>query len=269
MVKITINIVLTIGILVAAIGCANLSEDNKSLENDDKFSKFSAYTQIYKDTILLEQSHATGHVGNFFFTHWKDGGSASQRLTAKGDFEISWQGGGYNYVGGPGWSAGDRDRIIGYRLDKDSGANYVTLYGWGYDKSMDPKDPAHLVEYYVLQRTIHERGKPNGEYGKTFTSNGVEYRTYRTLRDQKPSINSTETFYQYWSIPTEDLPFGQNHLIIFADHIRAWEATGWVIPNMDNVEASDDPTYQVFAIEVFNPKQDGVASGRIWDASQK
>jgi endo-1,4-beta-xylanase len=36
---------------------------------------------------------------------------------------------------------------------------------------------------------------------KTFISNGVEYSTYRTLREEKPSINSTSTFYQYWSKP--------------------------------------------------------------------
>ena len=35
---------------------------------------------------------------------------------------------------------------------------------------------------------------------------------------------------------------------------------------MNNIDGSDDPTYQVFAIEVFNPAADGVASGRVWDA---
>ncbi|KXI26961.1 hypothetical protein [Paraglaciecola hydrolytica] len=35
---------------------------------------------------------------------------------------------------------------IGYRFDEDSGANFITLYGWGYDKNMPKSDPAHLVE---------------------------------------------------------------------------------------------------------------------------
>nr|WP_279169489.1 glycoside hydrolase family 11 protein [Providencia huaxiensis] len=252
--------------LASLIACAHISPVEDIAARDAGFSKFNAYTQTYQNEIFLTQSHATGHVEDLFFTHWKDGGTASQKLNAKGEFVIHWQGGGYNYVGGPGWSSGDRNRVIGYHLNEDSGANYVTLYGWGYDKTMDPKDPAHLVEYYVLQRTIHDRKKQNGEFGKTFVSNGIEYSTYRTIREEKPSINNTETFYQYWSIPKADLPLGQDHKIIFADHVKAWEATGWIIPDMNNIDGSDDPTYQVFAIEVFNPAADGVASGRVWDA---
>ena len=120
-------------------------------------SKFKAYTQRFEGETLLTQSHATGHVGDVFFTHWKDGGEASFKLDAQGNFRIDWIGGDYNYVGGPGWASGDRNRVIGYRLDEDSGASYVTLYGWGYDKDMDPADPAHLVEYYVIQRGVRTR----------------------------------------------------------------------------------------------------------------
>jgi len=36
---------------------------------------------------------------------------------------------------------------------------------------------------------------------------------------------------------------------------------------MNNLDASDDPTYQVMAIEVFNPENDGTASGRMWDVT--
>lgn len=234
----------------------------------DKFSKFKAYTQTFDEKLLMTKPHATGHVGKYFFTHWKDGGAASLDLSPDGTFHITWEGGEYNYVGGPGWHSGDKNREIGYRLEKDSGASYVALYGWGYDKTMDPKDPAHLVEYYVIQRTTRDPSK-YGLYGTTFVSNGVEYSTYRTLREEKPSINNTATFYQYWSKPTQDLPLGEDHKISFADHVKAWEESGWVIPNMDNTDASDDPTYQVLAVEVFFPPADGTASGRMWDAAAK
>lgn len=230
-------------------------------------TKFKAYTGRVEGETLLTQGHATGHVGDVFFTHWKDGGEASFKLDAQGNFRIDWIGGDYNYVGGPGWASGDRDRVIGYRLDEDSGASYVTLYGWGYDKDMDPSDPAHLVEYYVIQRGVRTPGQ-GGEEGITFTSNGVEYTTRRTVRTQKPSINNTATFYQYWSVPAEQLPLGQDHTIIFADHVAAWERNGWKLPDMDNFDASDDPTYQVFAVEVFLVDKDGTASGRVWDAGE-
>ncbi|WP_437738829.1 malectin domain-containing carbohydrate-binding protein [Sorangium sp. So ce1335] len=67
------------------------------------FSKFSAYTEKYTEKTVINSNHATGHVGDFFFTHWKDGGSTSMTVDPNGEFSVTWQGGGYNYVGGPGW----------------------------------------------------------------------------------------------------------------------------------------------------------------------
>lgn len=228
--------------------------------------KYQAYTQQFTDNTTITQNHATGHVGNLFFTHWKDGGTTSLTMSTDGTFNVSWQGGGYNYVGGPGWHYGDINRVIGYRFNEDSGASYITLYGWGFDKNMSATDPAHLVEYYILQRWTYDPSK-DGVFGKTFVSNGVEYSTYRSIREQKPSINGPTTFYQYWSKPKEQLPLGQDHKIIFADHVKAWADSGWILPDMNNFNASDDPTYQVMAVEVFNPPKDGTASGKVWDAS--
>lgn len=230
-------------------------------------TKFKAYTQRFGGETLLTQSHATGHVGDFFFTHWKDGGEASFKLDEQGNFTINWIGGNYNYVGGPGWEYGDKNRVIGYNLSEDSGASYVTLYGWGYNKEMDHQDPAHLVEYYIIQRWVRTPAQ-GGEQGISFVSNGIEYTTYRTVRKEKPSINNTATFYQYWSKPKEQMPLGVDHKIIFADHVKAWEENGWKLPDMNNFDASDDPTYQVLAVEVFLVEKSGTASGRVWDAGQ-
>lgn len=229
-------------------------------------SKFSAYTQKYTARTTITSNHATGHVGDFFFTHWKDGGSTSLTLDTTGDFSVTWQGGGYNYVGGPGWHYGDLNRVIGFRLNSDSGASYVTLYGWGYDRTMPTSNPAHLVEYYILQRWSYDPSQ-GATFGKTFTSDGVQYSTYRSTRNQQPSINGRSTFYQYWSKPAQQRPFGQDHKIIFADHVKAWADTGWVLPNINNLDASDDPTYQVMAVEVFNPGSNGTAAGRVWNAT--
>lgn len=251
--------------LIGLVGCTAFEESATS--EAVNIDKFDAYTRQHADAITLTQNHATGHVGDWFFTHWKDGGSASLDLDPDGSFSVSWEGGGYNYVGGPGWHYGDKDRVIGYRFDEDSGANFITLYGWGYDKALPTSDPAHLVEYYILQRYTYNPGQ-HGVVGKTFVSDGVEYTSYRTVREQKPSINSTSTFYQYWSIPTEQRELGKDYRIVFADHVKAWEETGWVLPDMNNFDASDDPTYQVMAVEVFNPAADGTASGKMWNVKE-
>ncbi len=262
-------------VLLAVCGLAGCTAGQKAPESKDDvkgtavstIDKYQAYTREFSSSTKIIQNHAIGHVGDFFFTHWKDGGSTSLTLTPDGSFSVSWEGGGYNYVGGPGWHFGDKDRVIGYRFNEDSGASYITLYGWGYDEDMSASDPAHLVEYYILQRWTYDPSQ-NATYGKTFVSDGVEYSTYRSIREQKPSINGTSTFYQYWSKPTQQRPLGQNHKIIFADHVKAWADTGWILPDMNNTDAKDDPTYQVMAVEVFNPPKDGTASGRVWDAAR-
>lgn len=256
-------------LLSACSGSTQIKSDSTSVsDSKDTISKFNAYTQAFSKDTVLTQNHATGHVGDYFFTHWKDGGTTTLSLKTDGQFSVQWTKGGYNYVGGPGWHYGDEERIIGYRFDEDSGANYITLYGWGYDKDMPKSDPAHLVEYYILQRWITDPTN-NGDSGINFVSNGVEYVTYRTIREQKPSINSTSTFYQYWSKPLTQRELGQEYEIVFADHVKAWEQSGWIIPDMNNFDASDDPTYQVMAVEVFNPAYDGVGAGQVWDASKK
>jgi len=264
-----------VAIFLAVFGLLGCTPEQKAPETTESgaqspatetLDKYQAYTQKFTEATEITQNHATGHVGDFFFTHWKDGGSASLSLDAQGAFSVNWEGGGYNYVGGPGWHFGDEDRVIGYRFDQDSGASYITLYGWGFDEDMPTSDPAHLVEYYVLQRWTYDPSQ-DGIYGKTFTSNGVEYSTYRSVREQKPSINGPSTFYQYWSKPAEQRPLGEDHEIVFADHVQAWADTGWIIPDMDNLNANNDPTYQVMAVEVFNPGNDGTASGRVWDAT--
>lgn len=256
-------------IVFGLVGCTPAQKTSDSIENAapaESIDKYQAYTRKYSSKTEITQNHATGHVGDLFFTHWKDGGATSLTMDTDGAFSVSWQGGGYNYVGGPGWHFGDENRVIGYRFNEDSGASYITVYGWGYDKNMPASDPAHLVEYYILQRWTYDPSQ-DGVYGKTFVSNGIEYSTYRSIRKEKPSINSTSTFYQYWSKPAQQRPLGQDHEIIFADHVKAWADTGWIIPNMNNFDASDDPTYQVMAVEVFNPRKDGTASGRVWDAT--
>ena len=52
---------------------------------------------------------------------------------------------------------------------------------------MPVNNPAHLVEYYILQRWTYDPSK-DGVYSKTFVSNGVEYSTYRSIREQSPPL---------------------------------------------------------------------------------
>ena len=55
--------------------------------------------------------------------------------------------------------------VIGYRLDKDSGASYISLYGWGYDKTLPTSNTARLVgAYYILQRWTYDLPQPGANF---------------------------------------------------------------------------------------------------------
>src|SRR5690349_25127720 len=102
--------ILTCALILGIAGCSAPSASDSSLSQSapvdqakPAITKFKAYTQRFSGETLLTQSHATGHVGDVFFTHWKDGGEASFKLDEQGNFKIDWIGGDYNYVGGPGW----------------------------------------------------------------------------------------------------------------------------------------------------------------------
>ena len=232
------------------------------------FSKYSAYQGKSEQATTINSGHATGHVGEFFFTHWQDRGSTTMDLNPNGEFQVNWTSNTGNYVGGPGWHYGDENRVIGTRIDSDSGASFFTIYGWGYNKDQNHSDPYHLVEYYILLRGTHNvMANPGATRGKTFVSNGVEYQTARSDRNGEASINDRSTFKQYWSIPTQQAGIGETREIIFADHVKAWAENGWVMPDMNNLDASNDPTYQVLAAEVFGINSNGSASGKVWDAT--
>jgi endo-1,4-beta-xylanase len=180
----------------------------------------------------------TGTHDGYFYTSWQDSGSACMTLGEAGNYAVSWDlGSGGNMVVGRGWSTGSTTRRIGYRADTfEPGSNgYLTLYGW----TSDP-----LIEYYVVDNW-GSGFTPPGEGAAvlgTVDSDGGTYRVYRTQRVEKPSIQGTQTFYQFWSVRTEKRPQGTDSTITFANHVAAWRSHGLELGTMD---------YQVLATEGF------------------
>src|SRR5262245_36226733 len=88
-------------------------------------------------------TNQTGSHNGYFFTYWKDTGSATMTLRAGGRYSVSWNLGSGNFVGGKGWSSGSPSRRVGYNAGvwSPNGNAYLTLYGW-------TRSP--LIEYYVV-----------------------------------------------------------------------------------------------------------------------
>ena len=180
----------------------------------------------------------TGTHEGFFYTFWHDTGDACMTLDEEGRYGTRWNlSGGGNVVAGKGWRTGTPDRVVSYRAETFvPGTNgYLTLYGW----SRGP-----LVEYYVVDNWGEFKPPGRGaEVLGTVQSDGGTYEIYRTMRVEKPSIEGTQTFPQFWSVRTERRPLGADHRITFANHVRAWRAAGLELGQMD---------YQVLATEGFS-----------------
>lgn len=182
-------------------------------------------------------NNSTGTHNGYFYTYWKDGGTGCMTLGSGGNYSINWNlGGGRNLVVGKGWATGSTSRRVGYNAGVwNAGSNsYLTLYGW----STNP-----LVEYYVVDSWGSSFTPPgNAQNLGQVSTDGGTYNIYRTQRVNAPSIQGTQTFYQYWSVRTSRRQTGVNSTITFGNHVNAWRQRGMNLGTMN---------YQVMATEGF------------------
>jgi endo-1,4-beta-xylanase len=166
---------------------------------------------------------STGTNNGFYYSFWKDGGSATMTLEAGGRYIASWSSDTNNWVGGKGWNPGSSSRTVSYSGNFGVSANvnsYLALYGW-------TRNP--LIEYYVVESygSYNPASCSGGTAEGSFTSGGANYTVTKCVRTNQPSIDGTATFNQYFSVRNPKKGFGSvSGSINFGDHVKYWESKG-------------------------------------------
>ena len=158
---------------------------------------------------------------------WTEGrGQFSCQQQGGGKYSCSWngqQGGGM--VAGTGWRAGRK--TVKYTGEyKPKGPGYLSLYGW-------TRNP--LIEYYIVEAwDVLAPGEPWTIRGN-YTSDGVNYAMYTAQRVNKPSIEGTRTFTQYFAVRSEaEMKTGSvGGTINTATHFDAWQKFGYRLGNFE------------------------------------
>jgi endo-1,4-beta-xylanase len=196
--------------------------------------RLSGYVQ--QDVTTNDQGTNNG----FFWSLYREGGSASITHGSAGNFAISYSNVN-DVVGGKGWNPGSA-RNIGYNIGALSGSyNFVGIYGW---------TTSPLIEYYVA-----EKGSvTGGTFVNNMSSDGHSYSFYKSQRVNAPSIIGTATFWQYkdtWG----GAPTAQNRSVNMANHINNWRNTGG--------QGFGSYNYMILALEAWGNKS-GYINATAW-----
>jgi endo-1,4-beta-xylanase len=116
--------------------------------------------------------------------------------------------------------------------------SYIGIYGWARNLNA-AKDEDKLIEYYIVEDWFgnlwQEDTSPittsttSGSVLGSFTADGAVYNVVRNVRIQKPSIDGTKTFVQYFSIRQTPR---QSGTISITEHFKQWESMGLQLGNM-------------------------------------
>ncbi|KAF1835867.1 endo-beta-1,4-xylanase [Decorospora gaudefroyi] len=158
--------------------------------------------------------NSSGNHNGYFYSWWSDGGGSATYTMGEGSkYSVTWRNTG-NFVGGKGWNPGT-GRTINYGGSYNPrGNSYLAVYGW-------TRNP--LVEYYVVESYgTWDPSSAATRKGTTYSDGGT-YNVLQTTRYQKPSIDGTQTFQQYWSVRQSKRAGGSVNM---QNHFNAWAGYG-------------------------------------------
>ena len=174
------------------------------------------------------ESNKTGYVNQaeYFYSFWKECGDPHIILNEKGKYSSNWNQSRCSWVAGKGWRAHfiiDKIETIDYEakfdIKRDNGI-YFGVYGW---------TTLPLIEYYILDSygSYNPLNCQGGELHGEYISNGATYKVVKCRRVDKPSVEGTKTFDQYFSVrvPKKEMKEISGKINV-KDHFDYWRSRG-------------------------------------------
>ncbi|KAH6853281.1 concanavalin A-like lectin/glucanase domain-containing protein [Chaetomium sp. MPI-CAGE-AT-0009] len=157
------------------------------------------------------------------FNSWSEGGSNIRCVNGQGgSFTADWNSKG-GFVCGKGWNGQGARTITFSGTYNATGPGYLAIYGW-------TRNP--LIEYYIVES--YSELAPNEPWTSKgeFTIDEGTYEIFTSTRVNKPSIEGTRTFTQYWSVRKEKRVGGT---VTTTKHFDAWKQKGMNLGSYDSV----------------------------------
>ena len=198
---------------------------------------FIASPNAYAEADRTLTSNPTGTHNGYYFSFWKDSGNASMTLRADGRYSSSWDR-QHQQLG--------RRQGLGHRHPPDG-----QLLG-----HLQPRQQQHLPRPVRLDAQPAHRVLRRGELRQLQPEQrrhpaGHGHHRRRHLRhptaasgSTSPSIDGTQTFYQYWSVRQQKRSSGT---ITTANHFDAWARAG--------LNLGTNHAYQIMATEGYQSQR--------------
>lgn len=185
----------------------------------------------------------TGSNNGYYYSYWRSGGSATMTLGSGGNYALTWNGG--NVVAGKGWNPGG-SRTVGYNAGvwSPSGWARFAVYGW---------TTSPLIEYYIVEKWGGSGNSSGGSTVSTVSSDGGTYNVSKHQQVNQPSIQGTQTFWQYFSVRQSQNSTGANHSVNTGNHFNKWKS---VLGSMGTYN------YMILATEGYNSS--GSCNATVW-----
>jgi Glycosyl hydrolases family 11 len=188
-------------------------------------------------------SNKTGTNNGYYYSYWRSGGSATMTLGSGGNYSLTWNSG--NTVAGKGWNPGG-SRTVGYNCGVFSASGWTrfAVYGW---------TTSPLIEYYIVEKWAGSGNSSGGSTVGTVSSDGGTYNVSKHQQVNQPSIQGTQTFWQYFSVRQSQNSTGANHSVTTGNHFTKWKSA---------LGSMGTHNYMILATEGYNSS--GSTNATVW-----